>query len=106
MITPGTVAARPALYAPVGAWAGQVKGWWWGQHSLKLHGRKADDIAARAKIDFVLSVQLDVGIGNQGRVQGQGKSRKALHATVRAAWCKILCKRNSTKSRRDAMENA
>ncbi len=22
------------------------------------------------------------------------------------AWCKILCKRNSTKSRRDAMENA
>ena len=54
----------------------QVKGWWWGQHSLKLHGREADDIAARAKIDFILGVELDVSIGNQGRVQGQGKSRR------------------------------
>ena len=29
-----------------------------------------------------------------------------IRVLVDEAWCKILCKRNSTKSRRDAMENA
>lgn len=31
---------------------------------------------------------------------------EALMNAAQTAWCKILCKRNSTKSRRDAMENA
>ena len=69
-VAPWTVTTVPAFHAPIRAWIGQVKSWW-GWHGLKLHGREADNIAAGAEVHFILGVELDVSIGNQGGIQVQ-----------------------------------
>lgn len=51
------------------------------RHGLKLHRREADDRAARAEIDIILGVELDVSIGDQGG--GQGQSHETIHTTIR-----------------------
>ena len=50
---------------------------------LELGGREADHIAARAEADLILAADLDIGVGEKGRVQIQRERRHALHAAVR-----------------------
>ena len=38
---------------------------------LELGGREADHIAARAEADLILAADLDIGVGEKGRVQIQ-----------------------------------